>query len=228
MTPDLKDIKRRERRFYRVYDDGEIKYTDAPKKEEKTEAPIITNPIKIEEKDTGITDTEKKKIIDKILTEMNKNINPDIDEISDVIYSQLSNNNINISQETVKQVVENNVRTRRPNRDSNKTSSETLSYLNDRKEMELVLDNIVEENIKEITREKNKPKEEKLIIEKKETTSRRSREEKPKQKEESSKKKEESSKKEATKPKKEEFKLDFGEDTEEKIDENDEDLGLKF
>ena len=159
---------------------------------------------------------------------MNKNINPDIDEISDVIYSQLSNNNINISQETVKQVVENNVRTRRSNRDSNKTSSETLSYLNDRKEMELVLDNIVEENIKEITREKNKPKEEKLIIEKKETTSRRSREEKPKQKEESSKKKEESSKKEATKPKKEEFKLDFGEDTEDEIDENDEDLGLKF
>lgn len=228
MTADLKDIKRRERRFYRVYDDGEIKYTDAPKKEEKIEAPIITNPIKIEEKDTGITDTEKKKIIDKILTEMNKNINPDIDEISDVIYSQLSNNNINISQETVKQVVENNVRTRRPNRDSNKTSSETLSYLNDRKEMELVLDNIVEENIKEITREKNKPKEEKLIVEKKETTSRRSREEKPKQKEESSKKKEESSKKEATKPKKEEFKLDFGEDTEDEIDENDEDLGLKF
>lgn len=225
MEIDLKNIKRRERRFYRTFDDGEIKYTDKPEtvKEEKT----TEKKIDLNEEDTNakldITDTEKKRIIDKILTEMKTNINPDIDEISDVIYSQLSNN-LKISQETVKHVVEENVHYRR----SRQTKpTDTLDYLNDRKEMELVLDNIVEENIKEQTREKNNPKVEKIAIEEKPKARRHKEEEKvqPKKKEDKPAKK-----KEETKTKKEDLELDFGDDDDIDIDSQDDedDLGLKF
>jgi len=232
MDIDLKNIKRRERRFYRTYKDGEIVYTDksnnvsellenktinSEKNNIKIDNP--TNKTNLENKE--ITETEKKRILDKILKEMDTLINPNIDEISDVIYSQLSSNNIEIKQETVKHIVEENIENRRSKRSAENKSSEPLDFLNDRKEMELVIDNIVEENVKEQTRNKaeEKKSDEKL---KKETDS------KPKKKE--PEKPKEKIKKEEPKPKKkEEFKLDFGED-ESDIEEtdNDEDLGLKF
>jgi hypothetical protein len=236
MDVDLKNIKRRERRFYRTYNDnGEIKYVDKQTKTPESVTVQKSEDIKIkqtEEKSKEINTQDKKEIIDKILSEMDKSINPNIDEISEVIYSQLTNNNIEVSQETVKHVVEENAHVRRSRRQEDKAESkEGFDYLNDRKEMELVLDNIVEENIKEQTREKNKPKIEKPVIEKKtETHSRRDKkpEEKTKVEEKPEKKKEDTSKTKTKVKKEEEFKLDFGDEDSEVDDQSDDDLGLKF
>lgn len=245
MELNYKTIKRRERRFYRVFENGNIKYTEAPNR--KTQETPVTEPsVTLQETQVKaeITDAEKKKIIDKILLEMKNTINPDIEEISDVIYAQLSNNNISISPETVKQVVQKNVHNRysRSGVVSNTTtkteSTEKLDYLNDWKEMELVVNDIVEENIKERTRESNKPNLDTSVSgnekpEKKEIVHQRARYTKAEEKQVDTKKTEEkevdTKKTEEKKPKqkKEGSTLDFEDESEFDSDEENE-LGLKF
>jgi len=247
MELNRKTIKRRERRFYRVYENGDIKYTEAPNR--KTQETPMTEPstrLQDTQVKAELTEAEKKKIIDKILLEMKNTINPDIEEISDVIYSQLSNNNISISPETVKLIVQKNVHNRCSRRGvvSNTTtkteSTEKLDYLNDWKEMELVVDDIVEENIKERTRESNKPNIDTSVSgnekpEKKEMNHQRARYAKAEEKQANTKKVEEKQvdtkkvEEKKPKPKKEDLTLDFEED-ESEFDSDDEEneLGLKF
>lgn len=216
MTFDIKKIKRRERRFYRVYVDGKINYLE---ENDKNQPVVIEKRIIIDK--NKISKTDKQNLIDAILLDLNKRINPDIDEISDIIYLQMSNNSIVTSQKTVKKVIE-------------KNNIKSSSNLTDRQKLERVIDDIVEENIKVNTREKEKNKiidekeivvKKKIIVTKKEKTKKKSE---PKKKEE---KKPEPKKKEEKKPepkKKEEFKLDFGDNFTIDIGDDEDGLGLKF
>ncbi len=230
---DITKIKRRERRFYRTEKDGEIEYNAGQKQKEtsvikenrieKTEILSASKPSK------EITSDEKKIIIDKILKDMKNTINPDIDEITDVIYSQLSKSNtdVNITLESVKQAVKNNAhyRSSRRNTSTENTTDvasrtgENFDFLMDRKELELVIDDVVEENKKEDIRTKDE----------KENLQKAMTEEKPKSKKHEEKPKEKPAEKKKEKKEKEELKLNFG-DEEEVTEENEEtdELGLKF
>lgn len=258
---DIKKIKRRERRFYRKIVDGKIVYSDIPITKPKKE----TKDVIIEKKETKIkvtreipektlksikdnkklSATEKQQIIDKILIELKNAINPDIDEIAEMIYAQLSVRDVNVTQESVKHVVQNNAHHRSSRYKTKKNTSsqdtdktkENYDFLNDRKELEKVLDDVVEENKKEDIRAKTRKDK---LIQKVIQKAKDNQKAKDKKKKETIKKTEEVTikkteeiskekpikKKEPPKPKKEEFKLDFG-DVE--IDETDSDeLGLKF
>ncbi|MFA5746257.1 MAG: hypothetical protein WC932_05370 [archaeon] len=248
---DITKIKRRERRFYRTEENGEVEYKDAPVTSSPEKETTIPGPLS---KETTITIKDKKQIIDKILTEMKDSINPDIDEITDVIYSQLSNTEVNVNQETIKQIVQDNAhyrssRKERTNNGSELTNSRTrvsgdYDFLNDRKELELVIDDIVEETKKEEIRDKDRKDKTKTSESNnnspKEIETKRSRHsardsiitnsEKPK--EETKKQATTSSDKKTKKEKKVEH-LDFGDDEEKDPDFEsevigDDELGLKF
>ncbi|MFA7709381.1 MAG: hypothetical protein WCX82_04590, partial [archaeon] len=102
---DITKIKRRERRFYRTEENGNIEYKDISNNKEQEETKQIIPKSQSQNTNT-IAPEDKKEIIDKILLEMRDSIDPDIDEITDVIYSQLSNTDVNVNQETIKQVVQ--------------------------------------------------------------------------------------------------------------------------
>jgi hypothetical protein len=241
---DITKIKRRERRFYRTEVNGDIVYTDTPQKNKKPvtetkpevtqkkikEIPVKT--LKSIQENTKLTPQEKKQIIDKILLDLRNTINPDIDEIAEMIYAQLSEKDLNVTQESVKQIVQNNAH-HRPSRTGNsvttnteKGKSESYDFLNDRKELETVIDDIVEENKKEDIREKTKK--EKIEQDKKKDTEKKNEKgttERPSKKADTKDKPK--AEPEKDKPK-EEFKLDFGDDESEDLSDSDDELGLKF
>lgn len=245
---DISKIKRRERRFYRKEENGEIIYTDTPIAKTKKENKNITVKKETELKSTKsipektlksikennkLNFEEKQKVIDKILGDLRNTINPDIDEIADMIYAQLSVRDVNVTQESVKQVVQNNAHYRRSHRDdasnqntSSSNKSGNYDFLNDRKELETVIDDIVEENKKEDIRgkaKKEKEIEDKLKLIKNKAKTQTQRESKTK----TASKKEEP--KEKSKQERKEFKLDFGDDeTHETFSDSDDELGLKF
>lgn len=234
MEVDEKNIKRRERRFYRSFEDGKIKYLNKEAKENiQAEKMLddITSKSDLFVKQETISENLKQEIIDKILLELKKSLNPDIDEISEVIYSQLSHN-IVVTQQAIKEIVEKDV-TRRNFRKNKIENEKPLNYLNNRQELELIVNNIVEENIREITREKKQPKvvveeKKKKTIEKENPRGKKRIEEiKKKEKPEDLKKKETKQVKEKQ-TNKNDFKLDFGEDDDFDLDEEENDLGLKF
>jgi len=231
---DISKIKRRERRFYRKEEEGEIDYDEKPinKLPEPRTRNISDKTLDSINENNRLSVDEKQQIIDKILKDMQKSINPDIDEIADMIYSQLSSRDVNVSQETVKQVVQNNAHYRSSRKErmattsipaSEKETKESFDFLNDRKELEVVIDDIVEENQKEDIRAKEKKNTEKAQV--KEVTNRRTATKVSEKKETAPKEKEKPKPKEE--PKKE-FKLDFGDDEEIESSSDDDDLGLKF
>ncbi|HOZ35634.1 MAG TPA: hypothetical protein PLK55_01455 [archaeon] len=243
---DINKIKRRERRFYRKEENGEMVYGDTPitkpKKDTKKMVPekketelkstreIPEKTLKSIKENKKLNSEEKQKIIDKILIDLKNRIDPDIDEIAEMIYSQLSVRDVNVTQESVKQVVQSNAHYRGSRNITGSTSTNTVKtkenydFLNDREELEKVIDDVVEENKKEDIREK--AKKEKIV----EKAIQNAKEKKSK---ETTKKSEDNIKdkivknKESSKPKKEELKLDFGDDDAEDADSDDE-LGLKF
>ena len=245
---DISKIKRRERRFYRKEENGDIVYSDTPitkpkketkktisekkEKELKSTREIPEKTLKSIKENTKLNSEEKQKIIDKILTDLKTTINPDIDEIAEMIYSQLSVRDVNVTQESVKQVVQSNAHYRHSITQTENTAqntnknTENYDFLNDREELEKVIDDVVEENKKEDIREKAKKEKivEKAIQNAKEKKSKetiKETEDKPKDKN--------TKNKEQPKPeKKEEFKLDFGDDDLEGSGDSDDELGLKF
>jgi len=250
---DITKIKRRERRFYRKEEEGNVVYADELDNKETAEKPAKVV-LEATPKNGKLTSEEKQRIIDKILTDMKNTINPDIDEIADMIYSQLSIKDTNITQETVKQVVENNAHHRYSRRDrgagtESKTSTRegikgNYDFLNDRKELEVVIDDIVEENQKEDIRAKDKKEKEKAATVQESKTGSKTKEssknrKEKKESETDSKKEEPTTAREPSKTgseepkveKKKELKLNFGDDedvgSEEKSGDEDE-LGLKF
>lgn len=266
---DIKKIKRRERRFYRKEVNGKIVYGDIPvaKKEKvsekkETESRAIRPPRAIPEKtlesikdNKKLNSVEKQQIIDKILIELKNAINPNIDEIAEMIYAQLSERDVYVTQESVKHVVQNNAqhrsarykrynktKTKSTPQSKNTKTKENYDFLNDRDELEKVIDDIVLENKKEDIRAKTRKERmlQKVILKaraKAKTNAKKKTEvvkkteeikktEVVKKTEEVPKEKEKTTKKESPKPKKE-FKLDFG-DVEIEETDSDNELGLKF
>lgn len=212
----LKDIKRRERRFYRKIENNEIKYDI--KSDSKTPEVIPKENVDqlfSEEKRSS----DKKEIIENILKEIKNNINPDIDEITDIIFAQLNNSHLGIDQKTVKEAV-----CRHQRRDKDIAEEKTTNFT-ERKRLETVIDDILDQLSKSDSLEK-KHFEEKNKRENKaseEPKTRRSKKEEPKKKKEPEKKKDLDTEK--NKKNKEED-LDSEDFESEDLDEDD--LGLKF
>lgn len=212
----LKDIKRRERRFYRKIENDEIKYDIKP----ETKTPEIIPKENIDQvfSEEKIS-SEKKEIIENILKEIKNNISPDIDEITDIIFEQLNNSHLGIDQKTVKEAV---YRHQRKDKDQ---AEERVTNFTERKKLETVIDDILDQLSKSETLEKKqfeeKKKKENKISEEKKT--RRSKKEEP-TKEKSEPPKEETKKIKEEPTKEEDLEIDDFD--EEDLDEDD--LGLKF
>ncbi len=222
---DLKNIKRRERRFYRKIENDKIEY-DIKSKENNN---ILQNNL------PGAT-PEKKEIIENILSEIKNSINPDIDEITEIIYDQLNINNLPIDQETVKEAIYRN-RHKNPDKKTEESEkTEPVFYQKEKNQKQLLMISQINYqnqkhqkiNINQTKIKKKTPK--KKIV--------KDQEEKKKQKSQKNQKKNQRKKKQKTEkpkpkkePKKSEMELDFGDDvdTEDLNDsESDDDLGLKF
>ena len=216
----LKDIKRRERRFYRKIENDQIKYDI--KSEAKTPE-VIPKENADQLFSNEKRSSDKKEIIENILKEIKNNINPDIDEITDIIFAQLNNSHLGIDQKTVKEAV-----CRHQRRDKDIAEEKTTNFT-ERKRLETVIDDILDQLSKSETLEKKhfeeKTKKEKDLSEDK--RNRRSKKEEPK-KEEPEKKKD-LSKEENKKSKKEApIKEDLETDDFDSEDLDEDDLGLKF
>lgn len=171
----LKDIKRRERRFYRKIENNEIKY------DIKTEAktPEIIPKENVDQLFSNEKrSSDKKEIIENILKEIKNNINPDIDEITDIIFAQLNNSHLGIDQKTVKEAV-----CRHQRRDKDIAEEKTTNFT-ERKRLETVIDDILDQLSKSDSLEKKhfeeKTKKEKDLSEDK--RNRRSKKEEPEKK----------------------------------------------
>lgn len=100
---DIENIPRRERRHYRRYKDGEIIYSDSPKrtsfdkkedykesyKSYKEDDTDTINLLKLDKEEKEVVDNSQK--IKKVLNNLSEIISPDIDAITDVIYTQIKN-----------------------------------------------------------------------------------------------------------------------------------------
>lgn len=171
----LKDIKRRERRFYRKIENNEIKYDI--KSDSKTPE-IIPKENADQLFSNEKRSSDKKEIIENILKEIKNNINPDIDEITDIIFAQLNNSHLGIDQKTVKEAV-----CRHQRRDKDIAEEKTTNFT-ERKRLETVIDDILDQLSKSETLEKKhfeeKTKKEKDLSEDK--RNRRSKKEEPEKK----------------------------------------------
>jgi hypothetical protein len=211
----LKDIKRRERRFYRKIENDQIKYdvktdTKTPEVIPKENADLLFS-----EENRG---AEKKEIIENILKEIKNNINPDIDEITDIIFAQLNNSHVEIDQKTVKEAV-----CRHQRREKDQTEEKTTNFT-ERKRLETVIDDILDQLSKSDSLEKKhfeeKNKKEKDLSEDK--RNRRSKKEEPEKKKDLSKEENKKTKKETP------IKEDLDTEDIESDDLDEDDLGLKF
>lgn len=223
---ELKNIKRRERRFYRKIENDKIEY-DIKSKENNN----------IPQNNLPGTTPEKKEIIENILSEIKNSINPNIDEITEIIYDQLNINNLPIDQETVKEAIYRN-RHKNPDKKTEESEKTEPVFLSERKELETVIDDILDQLSKSETLENkyqlDKNKKENSEEKNSKRPRREEKTEEPKKSEEKPKE-EKKTKTEKPKPKKEpkksEMELDFGEDVDNEDlndSESDDDLGLKF
>jgi len=228
---DLENLSRRERRHYRKFVDNKVVYTDGNNVEIKNNSKIINSDVldsnlegksllDLNEKSNEIS-IDKKKVINNILGKLNEMITPDVDEISDVIYSQLKNENVHVE----KKIIMNAVKNSKHYRSSKKTYSKSKSNTEyDSKNLESVVKDVYNQIEKEHIKKDNKAKKEEAIESKsstKNTVTKKSS-------------KTNSSKNKSTKPtSKKQPKTDFKDllenDSKNDFDlDSDDDLGLEF
>jgi hypothetical protein len=234
---DLKKIPRREKRLYRKIKKGKVVYSKTPLEKKKVEKKTKKHKNLDKPKTSSQKEPfEKTVVIENILTELSENLNPDIDTISSMIYNQLKQKNINIDENTVKNVVNNTEHyraSRKKDYDVNDPASKIIKELSNelpeeekkpltraeqRERISTIVDNLYDQIEKENI--KDQEKQEKAIkqenIRKKEKINKK----KPKKKTQEKK------------VVKEEDELDFDEeDLDEDVPEDisdEDDLGLKF
>ena len=232
---DIENLSRRERRHYRKFVDNKVVYTDGNDVDIKNNSKIINSDVldndlegksllDLNEKSKE-TNIDKKKVINNILGKLNEMITPDVDEISDVIYSQLKNENVHVEKKIIMNAVKNSKHYRSSKKQSSKSKSNT-KY--DSKNLESVVKDVYNQIEKEHIKKDNKAKKEEVV------ESKSSKKNITKDKDTKKPSKANSSKNKSTKPtSKKQPKTDFKDlledDSNDDSDlDSDDDLGLKF
>ena len=158
---DNESLSRRERRHHRKFVDGKVVYNIDNNIEMKNKLKSdykenssnleVGSLLDLNEKPTISID--KQKIIKNTLNQLSEMISPDIDEISDVISSQLRNQNISIEKKVIVDVVKNSKHYR---------SSKNKSNPKPIKDLESVVKDVYNQIEKEHIRKEIKDKKESL------------------------------------------------------------------
>jgi len=233
---DTESLSRRERRHYRKFVDGKVVYTTDnnlgfnSSSKESVRSSVSNNDMNLTggslldlSKKSNEVNIDKQKVIGNILGQLNEMITPDVDEISEVIYSQLKNENVHVEKEIIKDAVQNSKHYRSSKKTSNKPNTKY-----DSKNLESVVKDVYNQIEKEHIKKENKDK--KAEVADLKSSTKNTTKSKNKQKSSKASSSKVKNGKSTIKKPKTDFKDLLDDDSDDDISnlDSDDDLGLKF
>jgi len=245
---DLKNIKRRDRRFYRSFDENKVHYTerkDVPADNYSMKVNIDSRKLRPISGQTGVSDDKKKIAINKIIKDMSKIVNPDTETIAEMIYEQMKQDNIKTNQEQVAKAVENSTHFRSSRRaeDGRKQKTSTGLIMAEKETISIESDNesLTKDDVKSIIEDVYDQFSEEDKKSERKATAAEKREDKKKEivvagKQDTTKDKESKKKDEAKTKQEKKEEMNFEEENDDKfeigdnegINDDSDELGLKF